>query len=111
MQRGLLVPVLVVLQLALVLAGAALTVQWVRAALPWQGWWANLPMVGILLGSLLVFSHEEARFGLAAARRKGKDPESMGGPLEAAAFFTWLLLLLNMIATVLKGIRALKAAV
>jgi len=66
-------------------------------------------MVGLLLASLLVFSYEESKLGLAKKRRAKKDdPESWGGTLEIMGFVTWLLLLVNMIATVFKGIRAIK---
>jgi len=110
-ERGPIVRLLVVVQILLFLAGLALTLTWIIGRGPWHGWWCNLPMVGILLGSLLAFSHQEARFGLAAGRRKRDDPDSMGGWIERIAFTTWLLLLANMIATVFKGIRAIKAAV
>lgn len=108
MRRGPIVFVLIVLQLGLLVAGLFLTIQWARGAGVWRGPWANLPMVGILLSSLLVFSFQEARWGVAGARRKKGDPESMGGWLEAMAFGTWLLLIVHMIATVFKAIRALK---
>jgi len=110
-ERGPSARLLVAAQILLFLVGLLLTLAWIVGKGPWHGWWCNLPMVGILLGSLLAFSHEEARFGLAAGRRKRDDPESMGGWIERVAFTTWLVLLLNMIATVFKGIRALRAAV
>ncbi len=98
--------VLVAVQLVLALVGFVLTARWMVGAGVWHGWAANLPMVVVLLASLVVFSHEEARHGLAAARRRGE--ESMGGWLEAVAFATWVVLLLNMIATVAKVIRAIR---
>lgn len=100
--------VMVGIQLLLMAGGLVLTGLWMAKALPWQGWWSNLPAVGVLVASLLVFSHQEARWGLSARRRPRHDPEAMGGWLEAVAFSTWLFLLLNTIATVAKVVRALR---
>ncbi|MCU0612720.1 MAG: hypothetical protein MUE60_13155 [Candidatus Eisenbacteria bacterium] len=109
-QRGPVIVMCIAIQLILLIVGLVLTGQWARGAGLWHGWWANLPMVGILLASLLVFSNQEARFGFAASRRNKSEPERMGGWLEAVAFTTWLALLVNMLATVFKIIRAIKAA-
>jgi hypothetical protein len=103
--------VLVSIQVLLFAAGAILTVLWIVGTMLRGSWWTNTPMIACLLGSLLVFSYEEVQLGLVRKQReKQDDPDSLGGILEGVAFTAWLFLLVNMIATVFKIIRAVKHA-
>jgi hypothetical protein len=103
--------IFVAIQVLLFGVGGVLTILWTMGTILRGYWWTNTPMIACLLGSLLVFSYEEVQVGLVRRRREKQDnPESMGGILEAVAFTTWLLLLVNMIATIFKAIRTIKHA-
>ncbi len=100
---------LVGIQLLLFLLGATLTILWIGWGILPKTWWGTLPVVGVLLLSLLVFSYQEGHIGIARQRREEKnDPEGMGGVIELFAFLTWLFLLVNMIVAVFRTIRAIR---
>jgi len=103
--------VLVTIQVVLFIAGAALTILWIGWGIMPRTWWTTLSLVGILLLSLVAFSYQETRFGISKkARERSGNPDSMGGPLELVAFITWLFLIVNMVVTVFRLIRTIKAA-
>jgi len=110
-QPGIVAPVLVTAQIIFFLAGAVITILWIGWNILPRTWWATLSVVGILLLSLLIFSVQETRFGLSKkSRERSENPDSMGGPLELIAFISWLFLIVNMVVTVFRVIRTIKAA-